>query len=291
MFCQQCGLKLPEGAKFCSVCGTPVEQAQSKNSHINNNITYPNNVAQWQSAFEQAKTTEQIVKKKQLQKKALFIVIVCVIFFALLSTVLAIVSSNIAASTDAQNAIRKAANETYYGTSITSIEKNNNSSFQGTISVDYSCSFYKYSGTLIIRATKTGDSWDTTIVEDNVNFSLEQNDNYYCISTKYGGNRSYIVRFKEITSSSVTLEYYGHDLGMYGKDQYDAGQEKCSLKFNSETKKFEFEFAGYWRISESNIEYSRYEINQYSGEEFTRLKPIEPNEYWWFEKAKSLVNN
>lgn len=286
MFCQQCGLKLPEGAKFCSVCGTPAVQRESNNAYQNNAGYSNNKVAQWQSAFEQAKTTEQIEKKKKPQKKALLIVLVCVAVFVLLSTVLGIVFSNTITSSEARNAIRKAASEAYYGTSITNIEKICGSSFQGNISVDYSCSFYKYSGTLIIRATKTGDSWDTTIVEDNVSFSLEPNDNYYCISTEFGGNRSMIVRFKEISGSSITLEYCSHDLGMYGNDQYDAGQEECSLAFNSKTKKFEFEFAGYWRISESYIEYNRYEINQYFGEEFTRLDPIDPSEYWWFDDAQ-----
>lgn len=61
--------------------------------------------------------------------------------------------------------------------------------------------------------------------------------------------------------------------------------------FRPQTKKFEFEFAGYWQICESDIEYNRYEINQSSGGEFTRLKPIDPNEYWWFEEAKSRANN
>lgn len=291
MFCQQCGLKLPEGAKFCSVCGTPVAQEQNNVAYQNNVNNPNNNVMQWQSAFERAKTTEQIKQRKKSQKKVLSIVIACVAVFALLSTVVGIIFSNIANATEARNAIRKAASETYYGTTITNIDKNSSNSYQGNISVDYSCSFYKYSGAMIIRATKTGDSWETTIIEDNVSFTLEPNDNYYCVSTKFGGNRSYIVRFKEINSSSITLEYYSHDLGMYGKDQYDAGEEKCALEYNPETKKFEFEFGGYWRISESYIEYNRYEINQYDGEKYDSLKPIDPYDYWWFEKAKSSANN
>ena len=51
MFCQQCGLKLPEGAKFCSVCGTPVYSDDKQQLPPSQVIPQVNNWSnQWQEA-------------------------------------------------------------------------------------------------------------------------------------------------------------------------------------------------------------------------------------------------
>ena len=35
-FCKSCGANLPEGASFCSGCGTPVENTQQYQAPVNN---------------------------------------------------------------------------------------------------------------------------------------------------------------------------------------------------------------------------------------------------------------
>lgn len=285
MFCQQCGLKLPEGAKFCSVCGTPVAQSQRNNMNSNQNI------AQWQTAFTQGNMMPPGASQRPSKgKKVTFFVVggvLAVLFVVLLSFVLRNLFGANSELSEAKRVIGKAADEAYDGASVKSVEEITKDTYKGTVAVDFSCEYYQYSGTILIHATKTDDIWDTRIVENNVSYTLAPNDNNYYIIPVYYGNREYIISFKEITNSYVTVHYYEHDLDMYGNDIYDADEESHYIEYNPKTKAFEFEFAGYWRITQKGLEYLRYEINRFDDERSKIKEPVDPEDYWWYSYAQS----
>lgn len=72
MFCQQCGLKLPDGAKFCGVCGTPV---QSEPSPPQNNWTTQSQVRQYDGT-QPYPVVVQPQKKKGVSKGAISAVVI-----------------------------------------------------------------------------------------------------------------------------------------------------------------------------------------------------------------------
>ena len=58
------------------------------------------------------------------------------------------------------------------------------------------------------------------------------------------------------------------------------------MNFNWEEMCFEFEHGGFWRIYTDRIEYLRYEINRGLEDDYGLMTPVNPDDYWWFEKAK-----
>lgn len=291
MFCQQCGLRLPEGAKFCAVCGTPVAQNQSAAAY-SDSAAFPDSPAsQWQTAFERAKTTEQEQRKKRLRRKIIAAVSSGVAVIAVGAAALGIISAYRNDVRKAQAAIETAARNAYNGVTLTSFERVDGDLFRGTASVERSGKLMRYSGTLEIEATKEDEGWEATITADTVEVSFEENDNYYLIVPEFGGNASYLVRLRDITDSGVTVEYYSHDLEMYGNNRFDFRREERYLQYNTATGAAEFDFAGYWRIYENYIEYRRYEIKSGYGEKFDKVEPVDPNDYWWFDEAKRQAEN
>jgi len=111
-------------------------------------------------------------------------------------------------------------------------------------------------------------------------------NNYYCFSPKFGGNETIIMKFSNITETSISIEYYSHDLGNYGRDDYDHGFDTVTMTYNTEKRYYEFEFCGLWNLYTYKLEYNRYEINQYYGQNFEQVVPVNPEDYWWYEIAK-----
>lgn len=111
-------------------------------------------------------------------------------------------------------------------------------------------------------------------------------DNYYSCSPKFGGNETMILKFSNVTESSIAIEYYSHDLGNYGRDEYDHEFTSATMIYDEEEGCYEFEFCGFWRLYTYKLEYNRYEINQYYGQKFEKVDPVKPEDFWWYEEAK-----
>lgn len=111
-------------------------------------------------------------------------------------------------------------------------------------------------------------------------------DNYYSCSPRFGGNETMILKFSDITESSIAIEYYSHDLGNYGRDEYDHEFTSATMTYDEEEGCYEFEFCGFWRLYTYKLEYNRYEINQYYGQNFEKVDPVNPADFWWYEEAK-----
>lgn len=66
MFCKKCGEQLKEGAKFCAVCGTPVQQAAGANFAQQNGRV--NNEAPSQAAYA-AQPAQQVAPNQSVQQQ------------------------------------------------------------------------------------------------------------------------------------------------------------------------------------------------------------------------------
>lgn len=71
-----------------------------------------------------------------------------------------------------------------------------------------------------------------------------------------------------------------------GADSYFAGQETVPLTYNEAERCYEFEFFGYWKLISGQVMHIHYENSQYFGEKYQVSRPIDPNDYWWFEPGR-----
>ncbi len=156
------------------------------------------------------------------------------------------------------------------------------------------CSFSRRSDSFIYAKPSSGTSQnagseynDTNIVSEYMHIK----DNYYSFVPRSGGNETIIIWFTDIKNDSICIEYYSHDLGNYGRDVYDHEIKTIPMTYDEKNSQFEFEFCGNWRLTKSSLQYNRYLIHQYHNEDFKRLTPIKPSDYWWWEEAKRQTGN
>lgn len=286
MFCSKCGTQLDNSAKFCASCGNPIETP-----FINTSPPPIKRQEQWSSQWNspvQPKTKPKV--KKSIPKWIFPVVALCVAVFVCLG----ILINSFVIQKEAERAALDYIDENYCSTfadEVDSIQKDGKNRFTVSYDVDQDYDLWKSNGTIKLSVYKDSDEWTVNVIEDNVEYLFENNDNWYYITAS--GNREFLIKMIAFNDSEVTLEYYGYDMGSYGgPDDYDHETTTCNLKYDGENRCFAFTFMGEWRINGSYIGYNRFEVGahyeyyQSSSGGFNTLKPANPNDYWWYEKAK-----
>lgn len=253
MFCPKCGTELPNGSKFCGTCGSLLpEQPRPQ--------TPPDRQAAWSAQWNTPAPEPAPTTKKKPKAPVWQIVLVIVGALVVLSLV---------------------------GKLISSLGKNSSDGNDTMINTPF--------GNINIPANRDEED------EDDGENNKSQHDiseyrfiaeNYYACHPKFGGNKDYVLRFYDITETSISIEYYSHDLVNYGSDRYDHDFTTCTMKYDEEKNCYTFEFSGYWRLYKQRLEYIRYENKRSYGEEFSKVDPVIPEEdFWWYETAKMQTGN
>lgn len=181
-----------------------------------------------------------------------------------------------------------------FGDEVASVEKNGNSDYTISYNVNQDYDFWKSTGSVKLSVYKDAGEWIVDVVEENISYVFKSNDNWYYITAS--GNREFLIKMIEFNDNIVTLEYYGYDMGSYGgPDDYDHETITEDLKYDGDNRCFTFTFMGDWRINSSSIQYNRFEVGAnyeyYQSGKFNTLKPVNPEDYWWFEKAKKQTDD
>lgn len=268
MICSKCGTKVAENSKFCSKCGSPllIDNVSEKASNVNRN---PKN-----SAFK-------------------WVIIAGVVGVATIVVCLASLVNSFVSQKNAESAALSFIDENYcstFGDKVDSIEKNDYNHYTISYNINQEKDLWKTIGTVKMSVSKVDGDWIVDVEEEKIECSFANNDNWYHITAS--GNREFLVKMISFNNDKVTLEYYGYDMGNYGgSDDFDHETTNCDLKYDGENRCFVFAFMGDWRINGSNIGYNQFEVGAHyeyyqSSGEFNTLKPVNPDDYWWYEKAK-----
>lgn len=287
MFCSKCGTQLDNSAKFCASCGNPIETPS-----INTSPPPIQRQEQWSSQWNspvQPKTKPKA--KKSIPKWIFPVVALCVAVFVCLGFLI----NSFVIQKEAERAALDYIDENYCSTfadEADSIQKDGKNRFTVSYDVNQDYDLWKSNGTIKLSVYKDSDEWTVNVIEDNVEYLFENNENWYYITAS--GNREFLIKMIAFNDSEVTLEYYGYDMGSYGgPDDYDHETTTCDLKYDGENRCFAFSFMGDWRINGSYIGYNRFEVGahyeyyQSSSGGFKTLKPANPEDYWWYKKGKS----
>lgn len=195
-------------------------------------------------------------------------------------------------TTGAEQAMRELLQEEYgytVGISDLDIEKIDSKKYVATYSTEDEGRLWSRKGTLELEATKSDGEWTANVVEDNIKYTFEKNDNYYHFVID--SNHSEIFQIIDMDKDSVTLRYYSHDLGNWGKDEYDLGTRTEDMTYNTEKGCFEFEYAGDWRVYQYSLEYLELERERGPRDTYEKVEAIDPDDFWWFEEAKKLLED
>jgi len=287
MFCPKCGNKLVENARFCASCGASVESFTADTPAPEVPI---NRQAQWSSRWNAPPKTEIKPKTKNTVPKWIFPILALVVVGVVCIGLFISAFSN---QKDAERAALDYVHDHYCSTfadEVDSVEKNGSNHYTISYNVDQDYDFWEGNGTVIMSVYKEADEWVVDVISENIQYSFEENDNWYYIPGSR--NSKYLIKMKAINASTVTLEYYSYQLGSYGgPDDYDHETTSCEVRYNGKNRCFTFDFMGNWRINGSYISYNQFEVGanyeyyQSSGD-YDTLKPVDPNDYWWYERAK-----
>lgn len=268
MICSKCGAEIVDTAKFCSKCGTPISITGTEVVDSNS----------------QAKP-RKFVLKWILPGAVLSVVIIIFLGFII---------SSFSSQKEAEYAALNYIDEKYcstFGDEVDTIEKNSRNNYTISYDVNQDYDLWKSTGTVKLSVYKDSDEWTVNVIEDNIEYLFESNDNWYYITAS--GNREFLIKMIAFNDTEVTLEYYGYDMGSYGgPDDYDHETITCDLKYDGSNRCFAFTFMGDWRINGSHIAYNRYEVGanyeyyQSSGN-FSTLKPVNPEDYWWYNRIQT----
>lgn len=267
MYCPKCGAETSNTAKFCPKCGTPVSFTGTG----------------MDDSKPEAKTKKSFLKRL-LPGAALGVIII--IF-------LSILISSFLSKKEAEHAALNYVDEKYcstLGDEVDFVEKIDRNHYVISYNLNQVCNLWKTTGTIKMSVHKVAGDWIVDVQEENIEYSFENNDNWYYITAS--GNREFLVKMTAFTNDKVTLEYYSYDMGSYGgPDDYNHETTTCDIRYDGENRCFTFAFMGDWRISGSHIKYNRFEVGAHyeyyqSSGDFNILEPANPDDYWWYEKAK-----
>lgn len=298
MFCTKCGMQLDDTTKFCTLCGTPVEVLSA-----NACFTSIENEAQLCSQPNSSIQRNAEIKSKKSVYKWLFPIVILCVFIIVCLGVLFIFSSiqeqaeNIAkieAEFTAMNYIRENICP-MLDDEADSVIKNEKNSYTINYDLEQDYDLWKLIGTIKLSVYKDVGEWKVDVIEENVEYDLKNNDNWYYITAS--GNREFLIKMIAFKHSEVTLEYYCYDMGSYGgPDDYDHVTDTFDIEYNGENRCYAFSFMGDWRVNGRYIKYNRYEVGAYeyyqsSSGDFNSLEPVNPEDYWWYKIAKRQTGN
>ena len=147
---------------------------------------------------------------------------------------------------------------------------------------------YMLSGIIVLFTNMTNHN-DLNFSNDkkhNIEDYKYVKDNYYYCFPKIGGNQKYILKFSNLTETSITIEEFGYDLGLYGKNDFSHNITTTKMYYSDSENCYKFEFCGHWKIFRGGVMYDRQMGGEPQNFEYETARPIDPGEYWWFEKAR-----
>lgn len=270
MFCNKCGKEVPEGGKFCNHCGAQLNQ-------------------QPQQPPVQALNSG----KSQAKKSTLKWVIPFIIFDIILIGCLVFIVYLSGEQRQAEKAALDYVDEHYCSTfaeEADSVEKISNNRYTVIYNIDKDYNLWQMTGSIEMLVYKEDDEWVVEVEKENVNYNFKENDNWYYITANR--NRKFLIKIIELNQNEVKLEYYSYAMGSYNTaDDFEHDTTYCDVKYDGASQSFTFSFMGDWRIYGHYVGFNRFEVGpnynyeQYS-EDFQTLQPVNPEDYWWYEKAK-----
>lgn len=137
------------------------------------------------------------------------------------------------------------------------------------------------------------------ITYQNCKYNFHTVDEYYHYGRLFG-NDSMVFKIQSMSETSITIQYYSHDLvsggDMYNvRDSYSNGTDVWHMESLSDYRGFMFYIFDVgipFHVYPNYIEYA----DETSGSIFTgysrfiKLTSVNPDDYWWFDEAAKSKN-
>ena len=299
MFCEYCGNRIEPNAQFCGNCGNKHVNDASSGASVGatvDNATTSTPISSVHTNKQQGGVSISAEAKPRSRKNLLKWILPAIALSVVLG-LMAIIGIAALANSSKNQKEAKAAAEEYvdkhywdvFDYEVVLEDKTDKTDYIFNCDVSHEHALWKSTGLVKLRVYKGIDEWSIEVVEENIEYVFESNNNWYYVTDS--GNGEYLVKIIELSEDEATLEYYMYDL----PNDYDHGFITVPVEYDGEEYCFVFGFKGDWRIKGDYIQYNKYEVGAhyeyYQSGDFNSLKPVNPDDYWWYEKAKRQSGN